>query len=213
MNRLISTILLILIVSSYGQAVAPNRRNNFQPAAPAGGGQTVSDSFTRADNADLGANWTPVVSTLKIVSNAAQPANTGVDACERYSGVSWTDNQSSEAAITGGGGDAGGGTGVSVRCASGATTFYRLIFNGDGEWEVGRMVAGVFTSMASGTTTYSAGAVLKLSAIGTTITSTYNGSQLDSRTDVVIASGSPGVCYSSVTTSPTLDNWVGKDGL
>ena len=184
-------------------------------AAGGGGGQTVSDDFNRADNADLGANWTVVSgeSTWTINGNTAIPSSTVADCTERYSGVSWTDNQSSEANATAGGSSAGAGPGVAVRCASGARTFYRLVIDNAGNWEMGKMVAGTFTSLATGTTTYSAGALIKLSAIGTTITSTYNGSQIDSRTDSSISSGSPGVSYSSFITTPSLDNWVGRDGL
>lgn len=183
--------------------------------AGGGGGQTITDDFNRANNSDLGASWTTVTSegNLEIISNTASTINVMTDDSERYSGVTWTDNQSSEAEITVSATDAGAGLGVIVRCASAARTYYRIVINSDGEWELLKQVAGTGTALASGTTTYVAGAVLKLSAIGTTITSTYNGSQIDTRTDSSIASGSPGIALSSNITSGNIDDWVGKDGL
>lgn len=179
----------------------------------AGGGQTVTDNFNRADNSDLGASWTPVTDQLQIVGNAVQLFS-GNDATERYSAVTWTANQSSEAKITAAATtSAGVGYGVSVRCSAAANTCYRVVINGDGEWEIGRVVAGAFTSMASGTTAYSAGAVLKLSAIGSTITTTYNGSQLNSQSEGTITTGSPGLAYSSAIASGNIDDWTGIDGL
>lgn len=177
------------------------------------GGQTVTDDFNRADSADLGANWTPVTDSFGIVSNSARPNNSNNDACERYSGVTWTANQSSQVKVTTTGTSAGAGGGVSVRCSTVAETHYRLVINADGEWELIRFVAGAATVLASGTATYASGAILKLSAIGTTITSTYNGSQIDTRTDAVIATGQPGVAYSSSSNDTVLDDWSGSDGL
>ena len=182
-------------------------------ARPAASGQTVTDDFNRANSGDLSANWTPVVDQLQIVSNSAQPFS-GSDATERYSAVTWTANQSSEAKITcAATTDAGAGLGVGVRYSAADNTGYRLVINGDGEWELGRMSAGSFTFIASGTTTYSAGAVLKLSIIGTTLTSTYNGVQIDTRTDANIATGSPASVYSSSIASGNIDDWTGRDGL
>lgn len=189
-----------------------------KPAKATGSsGQTQTDNFT-GTSADLGANWTVVTSDNPMMRSAdvaiVLTGGEANDAAEYYSGVTWTANQSSEAKIVGQTGVGGGaGYGVTVRNASAARTYYRLVINADGQWELGYRSAGTYNFLASGTTTYSAGAVLKLSAIGTTITSTYNGSQIDSRTDSNIpASGSPGVVYSSVSTG-SIDDWSGSDGL
>lgn len=220
-TRLLTTRPLGLIVAlsvvlwscgpSSGQGLIVNTGG--QVGGGGGGGQTINDDFNRADSADAGANWTPVTGQLQIVSNSARLFD-GSSACERYSGVTWTDNQSSEVKVTANAtAAAGSGYGVAVRCSASANTFYRLVINGDGEWELIKKVTGSNTVLTSGTATYSAGAVLKLSAIGTTITSTYNGSQLDSRTDSAIASGSPGLAYSTSLTSGNMDDWTGIDGL
>jgi len=178
-------------------------------------GQTITDAFTRGDSSDLGVNWTTITSetSIQLLSNSAQPSSVGADCGEYYSGATWTANQSSEAAITVTGGTAGTGGGVSVRCASGARTYYRAVIDASGHWEVGWVGTGTFHSLATGTTTYSAGAVMKISIIGTTLTTTYNSVQLDSRTDSNIATGSPGISYSSSTTTCIMDNWTGIDGL
>jgi hypothetical protein len=183
-----------------------------QPAPSTG--QTINDDFARADDADLGANWTPVTDSFKIVSQTAVTRDYVTDACERYSGVSWTANQSSEAKITCTGGGGARGMCVSVRCSAVAETYYRLVMGDNGDWELAWFNAGAYNPIASGNVTYVAGAVLKLSAIGTTITSTYNGSQLETpRTDANISAGSPGVAFSAWVTSASLDDWTGKDGL
>lgn len=178
-------------------------------------GQSITDNFTRADGGDIGASWTPITSEtgMQILSNQVQPQSVGSDCGERYSGVSWSANQSAEVKVTVTGGTAGTGGGVVVRCASGARTYYRLVIDASGHWEVGWNNAGSFTPLNSGTTTYSAGAVLKLSIVGSTLVSTYNGVQLDSRTDNNILTGSPGISYSSSTTTCILDDWTGIDGL
>lgn len=186
-------------------------------------GQTITDDFNRANGGDIGANWTPVTSetAMQILSNQIQPQSAGADCGERYSGVTWAANQSSECAVTVTGGTAGTGGGVLVRCASGARTYFRLVVDDAGHWEVGRTVSGTFTSLATGTTTYSAGAKIKLTATGTSpsiqLTSVYNGSQLNSQTvnvgSTALDSGSPGISYSSATTTCILDDWTGIDGI
>jgi hypothetical protein len=166
----------------------------------------------------LGASWTPIDDSFTIDTNAADANSGSSDAAETYTGVSWTANQSSEVTITGTAWASGAGTGygVGVRMASGAITLYRLVINSAGDWELGSIVAGSFTFVASGTVTYASGAVLLLSAIGTSIAASYNSVALTGSpwTSSAIASGSPGIGHSSSTSAGGfIDSWTGKDGL
>jgi hypothetical protein len=97
-----------------------------------------------------------------------------------------------------------------VRCAGTSRNYYRAVIDQDGEWSVQKVVAGTPTAFATGTVTYVAGAVLKLSIVGTTLVTTYNGVQIDSRSDSTFSAGSPGVTYAALTTSCIIDNWVGR---
>ena len=172
----------------------------------------ISDAFTRGDSADLGTTWTTVTSeqNMQLLANSCQNASAGSDCGEYYSGYTWPPDQSSEAAITVVGTDAGTGGGVMVRCSSTARSYYRAVIDQDGEWAVMKVTAGTPSNFTTGTTTYVAGAVLKLSIVGTTLVTTYNGVQLDSRSDSTFSSGSPGVTYAALTTSCIIDNWVGR---
>lgn len=190
-------------------------------------GQDISDDFNRADNSDIGANWTVVTSEqpFRIVSQVVDCTlgSESNDHCERYSGVSWTANQSSECKVVCSATEGpGSGFGVVVRASDSTRSYYRLVINGDGEWEMGVNNSGTFTALSSGTTTFSSGAIIKLSATGTgtstVLVSTYNGSQINSFQHNMgggspINSGWPGISYSSATVSGTIDDWRGIDGL
>jgi hypothetical protein len=51
-------------------------------------GVLATDDFNRADNADLGVNWTPVDGSFQIISNQAITASLDADAIASR-GVSW----------------------------------------------------------------------------------------------------------------------------
>jgi hypothetical protein len=187
-------------------------------------GALATDSFTRADAANLGANWTGTgegtATGYKIVSNAvANTGDGGADEWAKYTAVTWPNDQYSQAAVTisVAGGGTGDGEGVGVRIAAGATkTLYRFVVNSNagGSAEVSKFVAGTYTQLGTRTPTYSAGQLVYGEIQGSTLVMKYNGVQLGaSLSDSSIASGSAGLAHSGpgVTLTTALDNWEGGD--
>lgn len=188
----------------------------------------ATDDFNRANNADLGANWTPISDgnsggdNFTITSNAA--VSTGPDAadcCEGYTGISWPNDQWSEVTYGTAGADAlGAGDGPCVRTVAGTPStfdYYRLIASGAG-WELGKFVDGAFTSIASGAgTTWADGDRAYLEVQGTTLivkkntTNGAGGTTVTTQTDSSIASGNPGIAHSTSDTASKIDSWQGGD--
>jgi hypothetical protein len=183
-------------------------------------GVVASDSFTRADAANLGANWTEGGETYSIASNACVPDDpTGIHTGDSWAGwntVAWANDQYAQAAITvSGSGGGGQGNGVAVRVStSGAQTFYRVVIDhaATNNVEVAKVVSGGYTQIGQRTTAFSNGDTLYLEAQGTTLIVKLNGSALGaSFTDASIASGRAGIAFSSNETSASMVNWVGGD--
>lgn len=180
----------------------------------------VTDAFTRADNADLGTNWTPVTSqaAFALVSNAAKVASGAADAAEYYNASSFATDQYAQvvlttvSAVT----DVGTGTGVMVRASSVAQTFYRAVARAGGT-ELAKCVANVFTALADETATaWQAGDVIRLEVSSTTLTvkralaaspTAFSTISALTTTDTDIASGRPGIALSSTST----DNMILDD--
>lgn len=182
----------------------------------------ATDDFNRANNADLGANWTVNTgeSAWKIVSNSAEPTTpSGAgDHSERYTGITWPNNQYVQAKVVAanGGSDSNDeGVGISLRCASGARTYYRVIIcDGSSTNNVGisKQIAGSYTNLGFRSQTFAANGVLYAEIVGTTLQVKWNGTNLGaSFTDSSIASGSPGVSLSSNLFTAILDDWEGGD--
>jgi hypothetical protein len=132
----------------------------------------ASDDFNRADNADVGAVWTPGIASMRITSNAAVFA-TGNDA---DSGETHTTtlavNHWAEAVIKNPvAGGVGQGYGVMIRATSGASaSFYRAVGNSSG-WDVSLFQSGSFVgSLGSGSgTTFANGDTIYLEAQGSSL--------------------------------------------
>jgi len=190
-----------------------------------------SDTFVRADNADIGTNWTPASAgtsggwAFAIVSNKTMPANSGIDdACEGWSGNAWPNDQWAESTL--GGVSASGvgiGTGAAVRVVTGDSThynLYRLVANGSG-YELAKFINGTFTSLGSGSgTTFATGDRVYLEFQGTTPVgkkNTTNGSGGVSfgtfSTDSGISAGNSGISYSSTDATTSITAWAGGDFL
>jgi len=173
----------------------------------------ATDDFNRGDNADLGANWTPNFNSFKIVSNVAEP-NSVSGNVERYSGLTWPNDQYSQAALTGTlstTDDEGCGPGVRCSTAS-ANTLYlaQADTNGSGHARVYKVVDGSYTNLLNATQAWSVNDVYYLEIQGTTLIQKRNGTQIgSSATDSAIAAGAAGVW--GVQARGTLDNWEGGD--
>lgn len=202
-----------------GLAIASVKTVNGLDNTSAGGGWSFTSQATDAFTTDanpIDGNWTSVTgdSNMKKLSGSAVPTNTANDCSARStSGASFTNDQASELAITTSGTGGGGvGMGVLVRCASAAATYYRAVMDGaaSNNIEIGKRVAGVYSFIANRTVSYGAGGTLRLGVVGTTLRVYYNGTQVGADiTDSDIASGSPGISYSSTDATAQGDNWVG----
>ena len=180
----------------------------------------ASDDFNRANNNDLGANWSPVHNSLQIASNeVADVLQLSVDCAERYSAVIWPNDHWSEATIgTTGTNGLGAGMGVCVRAAAAAATYYRLVASSVG-WELSSFIAGAFQGAIanSATPAFANGDRIYLEIRGTTLvvkrntTNGIGGTVLTTQTSATIASGSPGVNYSANDFAATINSWMAGD--
>jgi len=179
----------------------------------------ASDNFTRAANADLGANWDPCTGAdyqpfNMGASNNAITSNTALDAMETNNAATWPNDGYVQATFWATETlAAGAGYGVVWRAATGATeTHYRVVGNGSG-YELGKYVAGTYTAIVNSTaTTFASGDILRMEWVGTAWTLKKNGTTFDSGTDASIASGRAGVVYSSTNdTAVGLKAWEAGD--
>jgi len=197
----------------------PSGRFALFPQTGGIGTQTVSDDFNRANQIPIAGNWTNGTSTavrMQILSNTAQPEFfNSQDADCFYSAWVSGDNQFSQVEVTVTGTSAGAGLGPVVRriTTAGTKTYYRLVVDASGNYDLQKFIAGANTALRSGTVSYIAGQKLGLSATGgatTTLKIWYNNVQIG--TDVTDSSsplltGDPGIGYSSIVTSASGDNW------
>lgn len=174
---------------------------------------TASDDFNRANENPLAGNWTTRGNALKLVSNAVTSVDLTSDAAAIWNANTFGNDQYSEANVS----DTGGisafdtGAGVSVRVnASGSYTGYRFVIM-HSNYFLSKDVAGAYTQIATGSVTWTDGALVRLEATGTGLTGLVAGATITTQTDASIASGSPGLLYSSELTTATWDNWAGGD--
>lgn len=183
---------------------------------------TLSDGFTRANETPLAGNWATGSGSaaFNLTSNAAVPSALGSDCAAIYTAATWGNDQSSAAKLTvNSTGGTGEGPGLIVRHAAGARTCYRMCMNhaASNNGEMGRFLAGSFTSLLVFTRSFTDGDTFELRVVGpqtaAVVTIWHNGVQIQSFTDnSTIASGTPGIAYSSVAGSPTtIDDWTATD--
>jgi len=132
-----------------------------------------SDSFTRADNADLGDDWAPqVASNAQIVNNRVRVATLG-RAEEVVTAISPAPYQFARIVIATFTGAGIGDVGVNVHCAApGTRTYYQGAAQKNVAGvtsEISKRIAGVFTSLVTeNATTWTAGNTLELVVVPNT---------------------------------------------
>jgi hypothetical protein len=176
----------------------------------------ATDDFNRANSTGLGANWTTltggsVVDGFDVVSNTAQPHIITNDEATRYTAIAWPNDHYSQAALSMSGIGAGTGPGVVVRATNGGN-WYRCVVNhaGSNNLVMHQTVGGVSTTLATLTVTWTDGDILRLLAVGTTLRIFQNGAQVGADViDAALASGSPGLFYSTTSTTAVVDSWEG----
>lgn len=156
----------------------------------------ASDSFTRADNTDIGTAWdvgaSPFV-RLDLVSNAIQGiANPTNDSGECYNAITLPANQWCTQTIKTLSGANLDSFAVMLRSDATAANLYFTAgrTNTATTGRISKIIAGVTTALGSDTSAaWVSGDVLSGDAIGTAITLYRNGTQVFSVTDSAIASG------------------------
>lgn len=182
---------------------------------------TVSDSFTRANETPLAGNWATGTSDtgFNLTSNVAAAPDDVNDHCSIYTGSAFGNDQSSLGKLTTAGSGGGGqGVGLCVRHAAAAKTHYRLICDHAAATNIAihRVLAGAQTTLVSFTRSWTDGATWELRATGpqaaTLLEVFHNGVSVQTFTDnSTLASGSPGLAYSTNAVSGSIDDWVGTD--
>ena len=189
----------------------------------------VTDNFNRANETPLsgGGVWTndsaSAAFTFNLSANTAVPNSVASDAYAWYTGATWDADQGAEANIsctsTLGGGQ---GVGVLLRkaAAAGTRTCYRIVadHNATLNVEISKILAGTFQSVfqTQFTRAWTNGDLLTATVEGPTnnalikvyINGVLVGTKLDTVGDIP-ASGFPGLCHSSTTVAPSIDNWRG----
>lgn len=182
-------------------------------------GVLASDTFARANENPLGNGvWTTCPSrvAMQIVSSVATPTDlTTTDNGSYYSGIAWPADQFSRARMTVNG-TVGAGSGIAlyVRQAAGADTQYWLACDhaATNNIQLFKHVAGVLTAIAGWprTLAWTDDSLWELQAIGTSLRVFCNGVAVGlPATDTSIATGSPGIGFSTAETSASLRAWEG----
>ncbi len=107
---------------------------------------SASDDFTRADSTGLGANWSSLTgfAQLQIVSNVGRGTSTSGINFERYTGLTWANEQWAQVklpVISTGSND---GAGPAVRMTAGGSVYYVVCNSGSG-FQIRKYVNGVFS--------------------------------------------------------------------
>ena len=175
---------------------------------------TVSDDFNRSNVNPLGGNWTTLsgANNLKILNNAIAGAVScvGSNACDAYwNAATFSNDQCSQVTLI----LAGNGiySGPIVRASHSALAYYALNANGSSNYQLYKTASGSESILGANIAVVPKNNdILKICAIGNSITAYINGTLRGTRTDSTITTGSPGIEVSySNTANPTLDNWSG----
>jgi hypothetical protein len=175
----------------------------------------VPDNFNRADDVSMGANWTnpgnPTFTSggFKVLSNSAT-FETNNDSLEIFTGATFSADQGASASITVTGGSSGDGSGIGLALRATGNTLYRIVVNkgAANNVTIAKFINGTYTGIAQKTTTWVDGDTLSADIFGTTIRVYQNGVPLGADvSDSSIATGSPGIAYSSTVTAATIDNF------
>lgn len=175
---------------------------------------TYSDDFNRADsgaNSGFGANWThyqegtPTNSGAQVISNVGRITTSFTLRTAMWSGGASSADQFSQATMAAGSADFG--EYVAVRKTDGDNFYAGGRLNGT-SIRISKYVAGVQTTLNTGTVTVSDGDVIRLEVSGTSLDLKINGVSQLTTTDSDLSSGNPGLRSTNTT---DWDNWSGGD--
>ena len=221
---LICALLLLLSAASADNGGVRLHRRDASRPKPSGGAAFTDNFDAYADNVALGGqgSWLGVTGTMTTEKPASDteifPDSTGALCAARYN-QTFTADQYSFCTLSANTGPEE--RGVSVRCQSGAFTYYALTYNGT-ILELYSEVAGAGTSITSTAKTYSNG-----NRIGLVVSGNGTATRLFAYEDVGsgwvlvfnnqnptsdIDGGQPGLSGFGSTVSARVDDWGGGDG-
>lgn len=180
----------------------------------------ASDAFTNTDGTVLtshSANWSIQFGAdqLKILSNAVGVTATGNVRGNRYSGITWPDDQYSQAAVVA---VADWLQGVTVRAQSDGNL--SLYFAGQDNNDLGhkrytiiKFVNAVPSVISThGSQLVTAGDVIRLTITGTNLSLKVNDVEILTGSDATLSAGQAGlVAFHDNTTTALMDTWEGGD--
>jgi hypothetical protein len=214
---------------------APDQPNQAEPLPPPPEPPSVpfsynlnTDTFTRANSGNLGANWTTFTGgieggTIGITANAATPQSSGVNCSSFYSAAPATANQWGVVKVGVVGvptTTTGGGIILRASTGGGGPNYYRAFLNYGVAASVflnlGKSVNGTLTGIGGAGINLGAlayGAVMYFEIIGSTMNCYVNGTLQQTATDTDLANGVPGVTgfNQSGTQQVAMTNWRGGD--
>jgi Putative esterase len=203
-RRLCASALAPIIVGAL-LAMIPG----FSRSASAATTGVVSDAFARGDGV-LGAGWAAMVDGgLAISSQEVVGTNSSYSGDIRI-GETYSSDQSSQIAVSSTQLSGGEWVGPAVRAQNnGANTYLGLYFwnNNNPELMLFKRINMSWTQLgAAPTAALAAGTQLTLSAAGSTITFSENGSPVITVTDTSLTGGNPGIMAYG---TPRADDWTG----
>lgn len=180
---------------------------------------SISDNFNRANDTDMSVgapfNWTDVAGAMSINTNRAMLA-TSPARSRAESALSGTDHYS-QADLIRGSGSANSGH-ASVRYASGSDDCYTLrnqqggAGSGARPFRISKVVTGTSTDLGSASTvSQTAPETMRLTCSGTSLTSAYNGADVETLTDSTHSTGTRCGVGAIGTTAWGVDNFSAED--
>lgn len=214
MKKILVLILFALSVWSFGQSRYPY--SNSAHLSSGSSGSSYTDDFESYSAGGLGGqgNWVAARNNLTVIDVGGDNRIHGGASSDQsvvYYNKTLTNDQSSQITI-----DASASStyvGVCVRASgSGATLNCYGYYYRNGTDTFFKFVNGVKTNIGTGTNpSMSSGDILRIEAIGTSIKVYINDIEQRSTTDSDISSGYAGVVSYDNATTPSMDDWEGKD--
>lgn len=184
---------------------------------------TATDDFNRANEATLTGNWETLgTAGLRLQTNQLDVGTSSVNAFSGWktSVNDFTDEQFSQVAIKSPANSDDGGVGVRFTNTGNGTGYLAVWWQSAGQVRLYKVTSGTFTEVATRTTTWTSGDILKISVetngANADIKVYKNDVQLGatySDTSSVLTGGQPSLYYRWDNTRATkLDDWAGGDG-
>ena len=175
----------------------------------------ATDTFDRANEVPLASPWVDggEPGTFSLLSNAVTPTSFETNAVFWRGGITWPNDQYSQAELATTNTVGSDGPGLGVRITAGLN-YYRITAS-HGTTNNTRLIKKVNTTVTElwlRTQAWTSGDTVLLQIISTTLTAKINGVAIGAdATDSSHASGNTGVAYDPNSVDATIENWEGGD--